>query len=394
MLVVISLTGAYAADKGAPPKVSAATAILMDAATGTVLYEKASHARRPPASTTKMMTAIIALERGNLNDVVTASVYASKTPYGNLHVKPGEKFTLRDLLYALMMRSANDAAVCIAEHVAGSEKEFVALMNEKAKEIGAKDTHFVNPHGLHAKGHYSSAYDLALIARYATSIPEFNEIVATKHKRIDRSISKLDVTLRNTGRLLWRFDGADGIKTGYTKEAGHCFVGAATRNGWRLVSVVLKSGNTMDDTIALLDHGFKNYKLVCFARKGQVAAKLPVRGGVEPSVDLIAVDNLGKIVRIDARVETKFEVDNRRATAPIEEGEKLCTLTGYINGDKLGEVALVAAAGVDRTFMFGLWIWTRNLLVILLLGLAVFLAYGTAVAKVARRRRRSVTARG
>lgn len=340
-----------------------------------------------------MMTAILALEHGNLDETVTASEYASKTPFGNLHVKPGEKLTLRDLLYALMMRSANDAAVCIAEHIAGSEEKFVAMMNAMAKEIGAKDTHFMNPHGLHHQDHYSTAYDLALIAGYAANMPEFNQIVATRHHRITRSISKLDVTLKNSGRLLWRFDGADGIKTGYTKQAGHCFVGSATRDGWRLISVVLKSGNTTDDTTALLDHGFKHHKLVCFAHQGQVVGKLPVRGGVEPTVDLVATESLGKIVRISDRVETKYDMDRRRAVAPIEEGEQICMLTGYINGRELGSVPLIAASRVERTMVFTLWVWTRNLLIIFLLALAAFLAYGTTIAEVARRRRRRVAAR-
>lgn len=373
---------------------TAESAILIDATTGTVLYQKECRQRRPPASTTKVMTAILALEHGDLDAVVTASEYASKTPYGNLHVKPGEKFTLRDLLYALMMRSANDAAVCIAEHVGGSEAKFAEMMNARAAELGAKDTHFVNPHGLHAPEHYSTAHDLAVIARHAASIPKFNEIVSTKHKRIDRSISKLDCTLRNTARLLWRYGGADGIKTGYTKEAGHCFVGSATRDGMRLITVVLKSQNTMDDTTLLLDQAFRDYRLVCFARKGRVAAKVPVRGGVVRQVDLVASESLGKIVRKADRIETRYEIDRRRTTAPVEAGEQVCMLVGYINDEELGSVPLVASSDVSRTFMFTVWVWARNFFIALLLAAAALLAYGTAIAKVARRRRRRLTARG
>ncbi len=383
-----------AAAAPAPPTVTAAAAILVDSTTGTILYEKACHARRPPASTTKIMTAILALERGNLDDVVTASERASKTQFGSLHVKPGEKFTLRDLLYALLMRSANDAAVCIAEHIAGSEEAFVAMMNEKAEAIGAKDTHFVNPHGLHAEGHYSTAYDLALMARYAAAIPQFNEMVCTKNHRITRSISTLDVTLRNTGRLLWRFDGADGIKTGYTKQAGHCFVGSATREGWRLIAVVLKSGSCLDDTCALLDYGFKHHKLVCFAREGLVATRMPVRGGVETAVDLVAAQSLGKVVRAGDSVKIKRELDGQRATAPLAEGERVCMLTGYVNDVRVGSVPLVAACTVDRTFAYSAWIWTRNLVVVSAILLAVYLSYGTAVAEASRRRRRRLSTGG
>ncbi|MDI6827080.1 MAG: D-alanyl-D-alanine carboxypeptidase family protein [Armatimonadota bacterium] len=377
-----------------PPKVTAESALLVDAASGKVLYEKRCRIRRPPASLTKIMTAILILEHGNLDDVVTASKHACNTPYGSLHLKPGEKLTLRDLLYAILMRSANDGAVCAAEHIAGSEKKFVAMMNKKAKEIGAMDTHFANPHGLHNANHYSTAYDLALIARYATRYPEFNTIVQTKHARIERSINSLDVTLRNTAKFLSKFEGADGIKTGYTKEAGHCFIGSATRDDWRLISVVLKSKDTWTDTGVLLNYGFKFFKQLAFAKENEVVATVDVLGGKQNKVDLIASAPLAIVVKKTDKVESKVDLDvPKRISAPVKKGEKIGTITAWVNDKKLGTTDLCAAWDVERTMWATAWTWVKTLIMSTFVFLVGIIAYGTAVAKIARRRRRRLAAR-
>ena len=386
-LHIAAFTQAHAAP--APPKIAAASAILVDAVTGDVLYEKACRKRRPPASTTKMMTAILALENGKLDQSVCASPYASRTPFGSLNLKPGEQLSLNDVMYAMLLRSANDGAVCIAENVAGSEKKFVELMNKKAKEIGTKQTHFANPHGLQNKYHYSTAYDLALIARYAVGIPEFNEMVRTKKIRIERSINTLDVTLKNTANFLWKFDGADGIKTGYTRQAGHCFVGSATRDGWRLIAVVLKSKSAGEDTAALMNYGFKYFQGVVFVRKNDVVVpKVPVAGGVVEHVDLVAAGNLAKTLPRSAQAVPKIETELDHVSAPIKKGEKLGTLTGYLNGEKIGTVDLVAAESIDRTVAATIWLLVRSVLTVSGIVLVGFVTYGTAVAKTARRRRR------
>lgn len=378
-----------------PPAINATSAILIDAVSGKVLYEKNCHARRPPASTTKMMTAILALENGKLDGTVCASEYASSTRFGSLHLKPGEQLTMRDLLYGMLLRSANDAAVCAAENVAGSEAKFVEMMNLKAAEIGLKDTHFKNPHGLYTPGHYSTAYDLAQIARYAICIPEFNEMVRTRNTRIARSISTLDVTLKNTANFLEKYDGADGIKTGYTKEAGHCFVGSATRDGWRIISVVLKDDKAGQDTIALMDYGFKYYKQVLFAQKNQVVAPaVPVRGGVADKIDLVADKGLDVILKKGEQADSDVKTEIYRVAAPVHKGEKLGTLTGYLNGEEVGTVNLVAAETVDRSLSATAWAWTRSVLSISGIFILGFVSYGTAVAKTARRRRRRIPSRG
>lgn len=396
ILCLLIITSLQAAALGAPmpPKVTAESALLVDAVSGKVLYEKRCRVRRPPASLTKIMTAILILEHGNLDDVVTASKHACSTPYGSLHLKPGEKLTLRDLLRAILMRSANDGAVCAAEHIAGSESKFVAMMNKKAKEIGAINTHFANPHGLHDPSHYSTAYDIALIARYAIRYPEFNAIVQKKQARIERSINSLDVTLRNTAKFLSKFEGADGIKTGYTKEAGHCFVGSATRNDWRLIAVVLKSKDTWTDTAVLLNYGFKYFRQIAFAKENEVVTTVAVLGGKQEKVDLVASAPLTMVVKKSDKVESKVDLDApKKVSAPVKKGEKIGTITAWVNGKKLGSVDLCAATEVERTLWATAWLWIKTLITSTLIFSLGIIAYGTAVAKIARRRRRRLAAR-
>ena len=386
MLLPLSAFGATKA--ALPLEISAESAVLMDAVSGKIIYEKRAYVRRPPASTTKIMTSILALENGDLQSTVTASVKASKTEFGSLRLKAGEQLTLENLMYAMLLRSANDAAIAVAEHIAGSESQFVAMMNEKSKEIGAKHTHFENPHGLYNPKHYSTAYDLALMAKYATRIPKFNELVSTRTKRIERSLNKKDEYLINTARFLWRFNGADGIKTGYTKEAGHCFVGSATRDGWRLIAVVLKSNNSGEDAAALLDYGFKNFQQVCLAADYKPVAAIPVKGGVVDKVDLLPAGNIAFILKRPANVKADIKIDARKTTsAPVEKGEKLGMLTGYMNGKKVGTVDLVAAETVERTLAATIGVWVRAMLTVSALFLVGYIAYGTATAKAARRRR-------
>lgn len=377
-----------------PPTVDGKSAILVDAVSGKVLFEKGCHVRRPPASTTKIMTAILAIENRKPDDVFQASPRVCEMENGNLHMKPGEQFDFENMMRATMLRSANDGAELIAEHVAGSEADFVKLMNAKAQEIGAKNTHFVNPHGLYDRKHYSTAYDLALIARYAIKLPEFNELVRTRTAHIQRSINTKDVYFRNTARFLWRYEGADGIKTGYTREAGRCFVGSATRNGWRLIAVILKSKDAGKDAAAVLDFGFKSFKPVCYAKSSVPATTLPVSGGVARTVNLMPAKDLALILRKSDRSESHTEIDTGRAIAPIEKGEKLGTLTGYLNGKKVGTVDLVAAESVDRTLFATVCCFLRTALAVTALLFAGILTYGTQAAKVARRRRRGVPQRG
>ncbi len=237
------------------PQLSAKAAVIMDGTTGEVVYGKNSHERRAQASTTKMMTALVTLEHARLTDVVTAGPDVKVEP-SIIGLDPGDKLTVEQLLYGLLLPSGNDAAVDLAGYVGGSIPKFAAMMNAKAAQLGLKDTHFVTPHGLDADGHYSSAYDLAVIARTALQNPVFQWIVGTKEYRINGPI-RWD--FKNTNQLLGVYPGADGVKTGYTDNAGRCLVLSATRNGHRAIAVVLDSADTFGDAAALLDYFFANF---------------------------------------------------------------------------------------------------------------------------------------
>ncbi|HEX3047134.1 MAG TPA: D-alanyl-D-alanine carboxypeptidase family protein, partial [Bacillota bacterium] len=236
------------------PDVNSVAAVLMDAANGTILYSKNSQREMAPASTTKIMTAILAIEKSDLNSVVTVSANAAGKPETKMHLHKGEKIVLKDLLYGLLLSSGNDAATAIAEFISGSEDKFARLMTQKAKEIGMKDTQFKNASGLPAVNHYSTAYDLAVLARYALNNSTFAGIVQTKTASIADERSKYNLT--NHNKLLWQYEFATGIKTGYTQKAGNCLVASANREGINLISVVLKSKSTYQDSIKLFENGF------------------------------------------------------------------------------------------------------------------------------------------
>ena len=246
-------------------KITARSAFLMDATTGQVLYERNPDLKLPPASTTKVVTAIIALESKKLHDRLKVTKNATRVPRLRMGLRPGHTMSVRDLLYGALLYSANDASMVLAEGIAGSVQSFAKMMTLKAHLIGGKNSRFTNPHGLTDKGHYSTTRDMAMIFNYAMRNPDFREIVQTKwtsafaisagkNKRVRR------IPLRNKNRLLWNFDGAIGGKTGFTNAAQRCFVGAASRDGVTLIVSVLGSKNLWGDTRRLLEYGFKNYE--------------------------------------------------------------------------------------------------------------------------------------
>jgi len=376
---------------GAKPSVNAACAVLMDPVTGKVLYSKNAHIRRPMASTTKIMTAILLIENCGMNEMVTASKKACETPFTSIHLVPGEKITVRDLLYGMMIRSANDAAVAAAEHIAGSTGKFAAMMNKKAREIGCKDTHFITPNGLYAKGHYSSAYDLCLIAGYAMRYPIFNEVVNTrKYALSSRTKNRKDLVVFSRSKFMKDYYGADGIKSGYVKQAGYCYVGSATRDGWRVVSAVLKSNNAGNDTVAMMNYAFANFMPVSITKASEICAKAQIKGGAQKSVGLVTRKDFGIVVpKTGAKITTKVAVDP--CEAPIARGEKLGRLTAYVNGHEAGSIDLRAARGMTISTTRKVWSFTKTSGIILAC-LVVGGKYGAAITKNSRRRRRRVTA--
>ncbi len=234
----------------------------MSADTGAVLFQRKAELRLPPASTTKVVTALVALEHKQLHDHLPVSRRASEVMSLKLGLRPGQTMSVQDLLYSALLYSANDATVVLAEGIGGSVGGFAEMMTQKARQLGAENSHFKNPHGLTAPGHYSTAKDLALVFNHAMKNPEFRTIVQTKWKKVDLfAAGKMKrvktLPLRNKNRLLWNYKGAIGGKTGYTRAARRCFVGAATRHGVTLVVSVLGSRNLWRDTKRLFEYGFQ-----------------------------------------------------------------------------------------------------------------------------------------
>jgi len=249
--------------------ISAKSAVLIDGASGRVLYEHNAYEKLPMASTTKIMTGLLACESGKLEKTVKVSPFASGTEGSSLWLKIGEKLTLEELTYGLMLKSGNDAAVAIAEYLGGNVDAFALLMNKRAREIGAVNTNFTNPHGLDADGHYTTAFDLAMIAREAMRNKKFREIVSTKTYSIPMQDEKWDRALKNHNKLLWRYEGCNGVKTGYTKKTGRCLVTSAERDGENLICVTLNATDDWNDHINLFNYGFENYEKRLLYRKNE-----------------------------------------------------------------------------------------------------------------------------
>ena len=251
--------------------VSAANAVLMELESGRVLYEKEAHEKKRIASITKIMTAILAVELGKLDDMVTVSDRAFGTEGSSLYLKSGQKMKLEDLVYGLMLRSGNDAAVAIAEHVGGSLEGFIYLMNQKAEEIGMKNSSFTNPHGLdNTKNHYSTAYDMALLTRYAMNNETFREISATKEHHAPNPNEKWDYEWGNKNKMLKLYKYSTGGKTGYTKLAKRTLVSTAEKDGMALVAVTLNAGDDWNDHMALFDLAFADYTMTTVLAIGQL----------------------------------------------------------------------------------------------------------------------------
>jgi len=372
------------------PSIAAASAVLMDADTGQILYAKNPHVRRPNASTTKIMTAILIIENCGMNDVITAGKAASETPFTSLNLRPGEKITVKDLLTGMLMRSANDAAVAAAEHIAGTVPKFADMMNKKAAEIGCADTHFVTPNGLYDPNHYSSAYDLCLMAKYALAYPVFNEAINTrKYTLASRTINRQDLVVFSKCKFLKNYLGADGVKSGYTKQAGYCYVGSATRNGWRLISSVLKSQNSGSDTVALMDYGFTNYQPVNVARADIDRVKVPINGGSKSEIEAVPARDLHVVVpKTGAAITKKIEL--KEITAPVAKGAPLGTLYASVDGTTVAKVELRAAESVDVSVARKAWNLAKTC-GLLAACLAVGGKFGAALTKNTRRRRRRLS---
>ena len=320
---------------------SARAAVLMDADSGRVLYEQNADAQMLIASITKIMTAVVALERGDPGKTYTVTA-EDMAEGSSMYLAAGERLTLEELLYGLMLASGNDAALAVAHCVCGSVDRFVEAMNAKASELGMTRTSFANPNGLDAETHYSTARDMAVLTAYALQNAAFVRIVSTS------SITIGGRTLTNHNKLLSWYDGCIGVKTGYTKAAGRTLVSAARRNGQTLVAVTLSDGNDWQDHANLLDYGFSAYPRKAVVEGGETLCSLPVRGGQTAAVPLEA----GAAVwyPLASGEQVTFTVDAPEAvTAPLPAGTAVGTVTAFLDGAPIGEAPLVTgeALAVD-----------------------------------------------
>lgn len=337
------------------PDIQAKAAVLIDESSGRVLFAKNPHQRLPQASTTKMMTCLLVIENGDLDKEVKISKYAAETGESSIWLEEGEVLTREDLLYALMLASANDAAVALAESVAGSEEKFVELMNKRARELKLNNTHFINPHGLDADGHYSSAYDLALLAREGLSNELFSSVVTTMERCVPWSGHPWDRYLCNRNRLLTTYKGARGVKTGYTSNAGLCLVGAAQRGKLKLISAVMNSPNVYDDTQKLLDYGFSKFEAVVVEESKQVP-DVKVKKGTKTSVRIMPEREVVVAVLPEEKEQLSFKLEiPDQLEAPVNMGEVVGKGKVFLNGKELTEIDYMAQEAVPRKPP----IWTR-----------------------------------
>ena len=319
--------------------ISAKSAVLIDSASGRILYEHNAYERLPMASTTKIMTGLLACESGKLNSTVKTSAFASGTEGSSLWLKIGERQTLLNLTYGLMLKSGNDAAVAIAEHLGGSIDAFALLMNKRAKEIGAKNTFFKNPHGLDAEGHCTTAYDLALIAREAMKNKKFREIVSTKTYSIPMQGEKWERALKNHNKLLWRYEGCNGVKTGFTKKCGRCLVSSAKKDDEELICVTLNAPSDWNDHTKLLDYGFEKYEKKVLFKKGEKVCDYTYDKENSKKVALICENGFSALLEKGESLYS--EIEFYKLKIPSEKGTIAATAHIFCSGKKIANIDLV-----------------------------------------------------
>ncbi|MEX2460945.1 MAG: D-alanyl-D-alanine carboxypeptidase family protein [Paenibacillaceae bacterium] len=310
----------------------AEAAALIDVTTGVILYSKMGDKQMRIASLTKVMTAIVAIEQGKLSDAVTVSKRAAGKEGSSIYLKQGEQMSLQYLLYGLMLRSGNDAATAIAENVGGTEEGFAYLMNEKAQMLGMEHSHFMNPHGLDVKNHYSTANDMAQLTAYALQNPIFREIVATKLKKVPNPNETWGYLWANKNKMLSLYPGADGVKTGYTKLALRCLISSATRNGQQLAVVTLNDSDDWADHSRLLDYGFKHFPL------GQLIDK-----GESVDIGLKALESFNYPLSLEQKAKVTRKVELYKPTSLSYRLGTRGQLQLFLSDKRIGTVLLVAS---------------------------------------------------
>lgn len=338
-LAIILITGRAGAAQA--PGISASSAVLMDADSGRILYAKNSDERRLIASITKLMTALVALESGHsLNEVITIQAEWTGIEGSSLYLKPGDKITLETLLYGLMLRSGNDAAHAIAGYCGGDVETFIASMNAKAEALGMTNSCFANPSGLNAQEHYSTARDMAILARACLQNDTLRKIVSTRTITLEGHI------FTNHNKLLWQYDGCIGLKTGYTEKAGRTLVSAAQRDGMTLICVTLNAPNDWSDHSKLLDYGFDSYDRRQLVKAGETLCRLPVKGSLIPFCSLHAKEDLWAAVGTEEMPQISFEFSQTACSAPVFSGDHVGEVVCSLDGIELGRTPLCVSKSI------------------------------------------------
>ena len=322
--------------------VSAEKALVLDAATGRVLYERNADERSLIASTTKIMTALIICQQCNVLDRVRIPAEAVGVEGSSMYLLEGEVLTIQELLYGLMLRSGNDAAAALAIHCGGTIEGFAALMNDKARELGLDNTHFVNPHGLDAPDHYSTARDLAVLTAYAMKDPVFARTVGAK------TITVGERVLTNHNKLLWQLPGCEGVKTGYTRAAGRILVSSASRDGRRLICVTINAPDDWNDHKALLERGFGDYALREIVAEGEVLGHRHIVGGDGTQVPLVAAKSFSYALAAGEEIELVLS-PQLFSYAPVRGGAAEGCAYAVLDGQVVGQIPLVWAFGLEET---------------------------------------------
>ena len=352
-LIVIFLSPrAFAAGYELPEgtSITAQSAYFVNLDTGIVVFEQNADEQRSVASLTKLMTALLLME--NVSDLENTKITAERSLYvppitnpdsSTADIWPGETVSALNMLYAMMLPSANEAAEAVGYYLGnGNLNNFYALMNARAEEIGAHNTNFVTPNGLHDPEHYTTAYDLALIAAEAMKNPDFRKIVgSTYHKTTTGSVIRY---MKNKNKILWQYEGGCGVKTGFTKAAGRCLVFAAERDGMTLIGAVLSCPDMFNVAKAMLDYGFASFRTEKIISAGQSITRIRVSGGTKTALAAEAKDDIIISVRIGESADIRTEVETRSGmNAPVEKGEDVGSVRVLMDGKLVGETRLLAA---------------------------------------------------
>ena len=344
----------------------AKSAILVDAKTGQILFQKNEHKKLPPASMTKIMTILLtfeALDRGevSLDDMVSVSAHAESMGGSQIYLSSDDRLSLRTLLKSVIIASANDACVAMGEYIGGTEANFVRMMNNRAQELGMVDTQFKNTTGLPAKGHYSTAYDISLMARKLIKYEQFREWAQIWHDTVE--VHDGERSLTNTNTLIRQYPNLDGVKTGHTNEAGFCLAASAKNDGFRLVSVIMNTKSERqrnESTTRLLDYGFRAFEHKVVVKKNETVEDVAIEKGKEESVGAYTAESLEVVISKGATNDLTRDIKALNKTAPIEKGEKIGELIVYQNDKELGRVDLLANEKVEKANIFILffrWLW-------------------------------------